>query len=109
MIPRNCNSVALDRIHTEGGYVVARMSRHTRWWMHAMHVSVDGTINSYVPPAPLDHPLRALVGFDGEEIHDDPVRFARPCPKRALVISAWILAFGVTVWAIDRWVRGLLR
>ena len=109
MIPDNCLSKTFDLLHSEGGYLGARASARTKWWMHAIHVSREGNIASYVPPTKLRHPLLALLGFDGQMVDWDPEVHAQPVSKRAMVLSSWIMAFGVTAWALDRWVRGVFR
>lgn len=103
-MPRNCLTHALDKLHAEGGYVRLRRSKY---WssMHVMHESVEGHLSSYVPPEDLLHPAAALLGFDGEVRDTDPIELARPMTTWGIVFSAWLLAFGVLVWAAGRWWR----
>jgi hypothetical protein len=104
MIPRNCLSYSLDLWHRNGGYFVARRSGH--WGIaHAMHMSCDGAVTSYVPPDELPTPLHSLIGFGGEVVKGDNPEHARPMSLCGIVFSVWILALGATLWAIGRWLR----
>lgn len=100
----NCLTYALDRWIAEGGYIVWRKSEH--WPVpHMLHVAPDGTISSYVPPEKLNHPLQALVGFDGEVRNTDPVLLARPMTAWGVFTGACLLLGGVLVWAAGRWIK----
>lgn len=102
--PKNCLTDALDRLHDLGGYVGVRRSEH--WPVaHALHVTREGRIASYAPPGKLDHPLQALAGFEGELHDDDPAALAQPMSIAGIVVSAWLCAFGATIWAISRGLR----
>ena len=104
MIPRNCLSHVLDRLATAGGYGAFRRSATNPYALHVLHISADG-ISHYAPGATLDHPARALMGFDGAH-WDRELTDAKPVRVRAIVISAWIFAFGATAWAVARlWER----
>lgn len=108
MIPRNCLSETLDRLHADGGYLSARRSAY--WGMpHVLHVAKDGQISNYVPPARLPHPIHALVGFDGVLLDHDP-QPAPPMPLHGIVLGSWLLAIGATAWALSvLWRRALGR
>lgn len=105
MLKPNCVIDMLDRLYHEGGYCAARSSEHSRWGMHAMHVSREGQISSYAPPRKLRHPLIALLGFDGEVRGADPVRLAKPMSAWGILVSGWLLAGGVTIWWLMFWRR----
>ena len=98
----NCLSYALDRWHEDGGYLVLRKSA-ARTTPHVMHIGDEG-LQHYSPGAPLGHPVRALIGFDGvtweREMTDAP-----PVPLRGVVIGALILAVGAIGWALGRLIR----
>lgn len=98
----NCLTRSLDLLHENGGWFAARASVHSEWGMHAIHIDRDGRVTSYVPPEPLLHPSLSLSGFDGDDRHADYPRNARPTPLKMIVVSAWILAIGATLWAIKR-------
>lgn len=101
MIPKNCLSQSLVPWHEQGGYLVMRKSSH--WGLpHVMHLGSGGTLSSYAPPAPLDHPMRALLGFEGATSTTDAEQ-ANPMPLRGIVIGSWLMAIGATAWAIERW------
>ena len=103
MIPRNCLSYALDRWHTDGGYLVLRKSA-ARAWPHVLHVGGEG-LQHFSPGAPLGHPVRALIGYDGVVL-DRELADAPPVPLRGVVVGTLILALGVIGWAIARlWSR----
>ena len=107
MSPPNCLAHALDKIVVEGGYLAARRSEY--WGsMHVMHVSHDGQICSYIPPVPLEHPLKALCGFDGYTVAGDALWRARAMSPGWMVASAWLFALGVTGGAVRRAARKFL-
>ncbi len=97
MIPRNCLSHALDRWHTEGGYLVLRKSS-ARAWPHVVTVTGQG-LQHFAPGAPLGHPVHALVGYDGV-VWDRDLADAPPVPIRGIVLGSLILAVGATAWAV---------
>lgn len=96
---RNCLTVALDRWVEQGGYIVLRKSA-ARPWPHVLHVSDEG-LQHFSPGAPLGHPVRALMGYDGvawdRELTDAP-----PVPLRGVVVGGLLLAGGVLLWAVQR-------
>lgn len=96
---RNCLSHALDRWHDEGGYIVLRKSS-ARAWPHVLHVGCEG-LQHYAPGAPLGHPVRALVGYDGvtwdRELADAP-----PVSVRGIMAGALLLTLGVVLWRCKR-------
>jgi hypothetical protein len=101
VIPKNCLSQSLVPWHEQGGYLVLRKSSH--WALpHVMHLGAAGRLSSYVPHAPLDHPVHALFGFEGETTEHDTAK-ARPMPLMGIVVGTWLMAIGATAWAIDRW------
>lgn len=104
MIPKNCLSRALDILHTEGGYFIARKSSN-RETLHAGNVTHEG-LQHYSPGAPLPHRWSALMGFDGV-VWDREVADAPPVSKRGIVVSAWIFALGATAWSIHRAIFGV--
>lgn len=99
MIPRNCLSHALDRWHTEGGYLVLRKSS-ARAWPHVVTVTGQG-LQHFAPGAPLGHPVHALVGYDGV-VWDRELADAPPAPLRGIVIGATLLFVGAAAWALSR-------
>lgn len=105
MFKPNCVIDMLDRLYREGGYCVARSSEHSKWGMHALHVSSKGSVNNYVPLQKLRHPLLALLGFDGRVRGVDPVKLARPMSAWGILVSGWMLAGGVTLWWLMFWRR----
>ena len=98
----NCLTRSLDLLHEKGGWFAARASVYSEWGMHAIHIDRDGRVTSYVPPAPLLHPVLSLSGFAGDDRHADYPLNARPVPLKMIVVSAWILAIGATLWAVKR-------
>ena len=106
MIPKNCLSRALDILHAEGGYFIARKSAN-RETLHAGNVTHEG-LQHYSPGAPLAHRWSALMGFDGVS-WDREVSDAPPVSKRGIVISAWIFALGATAWGIHRAIFGMKK
>ena len=103
MIPRNCLSHALDRWHTDGGYLVLRKSS-ARAWPHVLHVGDEG-LQHFAPGASLGHPVHALVGYDGV-VWDRELADAPPVPLRGIVIGAVLLLVGACGWALGRMIRG---
>ena len=99
MIPRNCLSHALDRWHTEGGYLVLRKSA-ARSTPHVLWVGDEG-LQHFAPGAPLGHPVHALIGYDGVT-WDREMADAPPVPIRGIVVGALILAAGVIGWVVGR-------
>lgn len=99
----NCLSYALDRWHTDGGYLVLRKSS-ARAWPHAMIVTDQG-LQHFAPGAPLGHPVHALVGYDGV-VWDRELADAPPVPLRGIVIGAVLLLVGACGWALGRRIRG---
>lgn len=95
--------MVLDRCTTEPGYFVARASSHTDCALHILHASPSGLWH-YAPGATLGHPVQALCGFDGVE-WDRDMADAPPMTMRAVIIGSWLLALGVTAWAISRALR----
>ena len=96
---KNCLTAALDRWHQQGGYIVLRKSA-ARAWPHVLHVGDEG-LQHFAPGAPLGHPVRALVGYDGV-VWDRDMADAPPVPLRGVVVGTLILALGVIFWAIAR-------
>ena len=96
----NCLTYTLDKWHADGGAL--RIVRSHHWGMpHVEHEAQDGTVTHYVPPRNLNKPVQSLWGFAGEVcVGDDEVR--GPMPLRGIVVGAWLLALGATVWAIAR-------
>lgn len=105
MIPKNCLSLVLDRLNERGGYFVVRLSEHWRG-LHVLWMSPSGELEQYSPPAKLDSPWRAFVGYEGAWVGGDRSELARPIPRLSLVAGSWTLAIGVTVWALWRLARG---
>ncbi len=98
---KNCLTAALDRWHQQGGYIVLRKSAACAW-PHVLHVGDEG-LQHFAPGAPLGHPVRALIGFDGVT-WDREMADAPPVPLRGVVVGALLLACGVMVWAaMRRW------
>lgn len=101
---KNCLVAALDRWHQQGGYIVLRKSA-ARAWPHVLHIGDEG-LQHFAPGAPLGHPARALVGYDGV-VWDREMADAPPVPLRGIVVGALLLAFGVLLWATTmRWRKG---
>ena len=96
---KNCLTAALDRWHQQGGYIVLRKSA-ARAWPHVLHVGDEG-LQHFAPGAPLGHPVRALVGYDGV-VWDREMADAPPVPIRGIMIGSMILAVGVLGWAMGR-------
>ena len=100
MIPRNCLSTVLDRLVEQGGYGAFRGSSHSSWGLHVLHISPQGVAH-YAPGATLDHPVHALIGFDGV-VWDREMADAPPVPIRGIVVGSLILAVGVLGWGLKR-------
>lgn len=94
----NCLSYTLERLHKEGGGLLARPSYNTEWWLHAVYMSEEGEPASYRPQEPLRRPLRALFGFDGVVDAETGLRATGPLRLRTLLVGAWLLALGTSVW-----------
>ena len=95
----NCLSYALSKWHEDGGYLVLRKSA-ARAWPHALHIGDEG-LQHYSPGAPLGHPVRALIGYDGVT-WDREMADAPPVPIRGIVLGTLILAVGVIGWGFKR-------
>lgn len=99
----NCLTATLDLLVDRGGYGAFRVSPHSRWGLHALHIGPEG-LSHFTPGATLDNPSEALFGFDGvwwdRDLHDP-----KPPTVRAVVVSAWIFAITATFWAIRRRLR----
>lgn len=102
----NCLTETLDRLTTQGGYFVMRKSS-ARETGHVMHVGDEG-LQHYSPGAPLGHPARALIGFDGVT-WDREMADAPPMSERGIVLSGLLLAGGVLVWYAKRKVRSIFK
>jgi len=98
----NCLSWVLDRLRRHGGYFVARLSEHWNG-MHTMHMTPDMKLEQYAPPEKLDKPVDALLGYEGIVIFGDRPELGKPIRRRSMVLNVWLLALGVTVWAVHSW------
>lgn len=108
MIPKNCLSSVLDRLSTDGGYFVARLSEH---WdgMHVLWMSPDGKLEQYAPPEKLKTRFHSFIGYEGAWIVGDKPKHAKPIPILSLVINSWILAIGTTAWAISTGFSSIIK
>lgn len=99
MIPKNCLSAVLNRLTSEGGYLVVRLSAH--WGgVHVLWMNPNGDLEHYSPPSKLKYPWQAFMGFDGVWKKGDKSTFASPIPAKTLVLNSWVLALGTTFWAM---------
>jgi len=99
-----CLDYALDKIHSEGGYLVAGRSVH--WPIaHAMHSALtpDG-VTHYMPPDDLKTPWYAVFGYAGGEIVGDETA-RRPMSRRGIVLSAALLLALSLSWAARSWIK----
>lgn len=96
---RNCLTVTLDRWVEQGGYLVVRKSA-ARAWPHVLHIGDEGLMH-FAPGAPLGHPVRALMGYDGA-VWDRELADAPPVPVRGVIVGSLLLVGGVFLWAIQR-------
>ena len=103
----NCLDYMLDQWEAVGGYARFRKSSHCGV-AHAQHVSSEGELSHYVPPADLAKNSDALWGFDGQIMTVDLL----PSPPRKrwhIVGSGFLWAFGALIWAIKRTVADWVR
>ncbi len=110
MIGPNCLTAALERWHTEGGYVALRTTAHpTRFWRapHVLHIGPEG-IQHFAPGAPLGHPVQALVGFDGV-VWDRDMADAPPMPLRGIALAAVVGCVGTLLWVAGRLIERITR
>ena len=110
MIRPNCLTAALERWHTEGGYVALRTTAHTtRLWRapRVLHIGPEG-LQHFAPGATLGHPVRALVGFDGV-VWDRDMADAPPMPLRGIALAAVVGCGGALLWVAGRLVKQITR
>lgn len=110
MIRPNCLTAALERWHTEGGYVALRTTAHpTRLWRapHVLHIGPEG-LQHFAPGATLGHPVHALVGFDGVT-WDRDMADAPPMPLRGIALAAVIVCAGALLWVAGRIIKRITR
>lgn len=99
-----CLDYALDRLHAEGGYLIA--ARSTHWPIaHVMHSrAAPVELTHYSPPADLRQPWYSLFGFAGAvKSGDQSIRL--PMSRRGIVLSlAVALALSIW-WAARSWIN----
>lgn len=101
-----CLDYALDKLHAEGGYLLAGRSVH--WPVaHVMHAQVPPpALTHYAPPGKLRQPWHALFGFAGVELTGDTDQRS-PMSRRAIILS-FALALALSIrWAARSWVKEL--
>lgn len=97
----NCFMFAVTKLHLEGGYLVLRCTSNPkkRWrTLHCMHVGEEG-LQHFSPGAPLGHPAKALLGFDGV-IWDREMSDAPPVPIGGLILSSLLAFLGMILWTL---------
>lgn len=99
-----CLDYALDKLYSEGGYLVA--GRSIYWPIaHVLHShDVPKSVMQYTPPDKLKEPWHSVFGFDGVVItgDDDP---RLPMSRRAIVAS-FAIALALSIrWAAWSWWR----
>ena len=103
-----CLWYALERIHTEGGYLIFRKSAH--WCMpHVMYLSPSGELSHYVPPDKLKRPWHSLVGFEGVVVHDDNPSDAKPLGFVCMFFGTSALMILGGVWLCLRGYNAIRR
>ena len=102
-----CLDYALTLWNTIGGRINFRASTH--WPIaHAEHSNDESELTHFAPRDDLKTPVHALIGFYGEVLHHDPAP-CRPMPILGIVASAWLLLFGVHIWAGKTTIKKLFR
>lgn len=99
-----CLDYALDKLHAQGGYIIAGRSVH--WPIaHVMHSSVaPAELTHYAPPSELRAPWYSLFGFDGRvQQGDRDIR--RPMSRRAIVLSIAVALALAMWWAARSWIK----
>lgn len=65
-----CLNYALDKWHTEGGYLL--LGRSTHWCIpHVLHMSNKGEVSHFAPTQLLRTPWYSLLGFKGIVFNKD--------------------------------------
>jgi len=92
-----CLFYALNKIHTEGGYI--KYGKSTHWCIpHVLHESVDKVTTHFRPDSNLKAPWYALVGFHGQVyIEDTDIR--KPISLPGLFFGTLALLFLGSIWA----------
>jgi len=108
MTESQCLWYALDKWHTEGGYLVFRKSKH--WFIpHVMHLSADkGELSHFIPPQDLKAPWHSIKGFQGIIVLDDNEQ-AKPMSLSGMFIGTLILLILGGVWSVRYKIIQLLK
>jgi hypothetical protein len=104
MSESQCLWYALDKWHSEGGYLVFRKSTH--WFIpHVLHLSADkGQLSHFVPPDPLKKPWHSVAGFQGIIVLDDN-QAARPMTLPGMFVGTLLLMLLGAAWVVRKWYR----
>ena len=98
-----CLFYALDKVHTQGGYINFGMSTH-RELQHCGHYdNLKSEFTSFGPPDDLPQPWHSAFGYWGGVQTGDP-EYRRAMPKKVMWRGILALVVGFWIWRVKRWV-----
>ena len=100
-----CLFYALNKWHTEGGYLLLGRSAH--WCIpHVLHMTNKGEVTHFAPNQKLKSPWYSLLGFKGVVFDMDSYERA-PMNVLCMLIGTMALAAFGAIWAIKTYATKL--